>query len=264
MSTHSISMVAHKHPSDFAGAKMGMWLFLFTEVLLFGGFFIVYAVYRSIYPVAFQTAAANLDATIGAINTLFLLTSSLTVVLAIIALQKGKVKFSAWMIWSTILFALGFMVNKYIEWGHKIELGIYPGSPQLLNEHSQGEIVFYNLYYAMTGLHGLHVIIGLIVFVVVLYFIKRRPVVSEEMPFEILENIRGGSRLAVLSEEGKELGAVAQLDDKVELVDVRLTYEPVVEKMDPRNFIKLENAGLYWHVVDVIWIFLFPLFYLIS
>ncbi len=264
MSAHSTSLVAHKHPSDFAGAKIGMWLFLFTEVLLFGGLFITYAVYRSVYPAAFQAGAANLDVTIGAINTLFLLTSSLTVVLAIVALQKGKTKFSVWMIWVTLLFALGFMINKYFEWGHKIELGIYPGSPELLNSHSQGEIVFYNLYYTMTGLHGLHVIIGAIVFFFVLYFIKRRPVTSEEIPFEILKKIRGGSRLAVLSEEGEELGSVAKLDDKVELVDLRLTYGWVTEKMDPRNFIKLENAGLYWHIVDVIWIFLFPLFYLIS
>ncbi|KAA3616581.1 MAG: cytochrome c oxidase subunit 3 family protein [Calditrichaeota bacterium] len=264
MSNHAATMVAHKHPSDVEGAKIGMWLFLFTEVLLFGGLFIAYAVYRSVYPEAFQTAAANLDTFIGAVNTLFLLTSSLTVVIAIVALQKDKQKMAVWMIWATVLFALGFMVNKYFEWSAKIHHGIYPGSPELLADHSKGEIVFYNLYYTMTGLHGLHVIIGLIVFFFVLYFIKRRPVVTEEMPYEILKNVRGTSRLAVVSEKGEELGTVAQLDDKVELVDIRLTYEPVAEKRDPRNFVKLENAGLYWHLVDVIWIFLFPLFYLIT
>lgn len=167
------------------------------------------------------------------------------------------------MIWLTVFFALGFMVNKYFEWGAKIHHGLYPGSPELM-QHAKGEIVFFNLYYTMTGLHGLHVIIGLTVFFFVLYFIKRRPVVSEEMPFDILKNIRGGSRLAVLSEDGKELGTVANLDDKVELVDVKLTYEHSLEKMDPRNATKLELAGLYWHIVDVIWIFLFPLFYLIA
>ncbi len=264
MSNHAATLVAHKHPGDVEGVKIGMWLFLFTEMLLFGGLFIAYAVYRSIYSEAFHTAAANLDVTLGAVNTIFLLTSSLTVVLGIVALQKGKQKFAVLMIWLTVLFALGFMVNKYFEWSVKIHHGIYPGSPELLASHDKGEIVFYNLYYTMTGLHGLHVIIGLVVFFVVLYFIKRRPVVTEEMPFDILKHVRGGTRLAVLSEKGDELGTVAELDDKVELVDIRLTYEPVIEKMDPRNIIKLENAGLYWHLVDVIWIFLFPLFYLIS
>lgn len=263
MGNHAATLVAHKHPADIEGTKIGMWLFLFTEVLLFGGLFIAYAVYRSIYSEAFHAAAANLNVVLGTVNTIFLLTSSLTVVLGIVALQKGKQKLAVRMIGATVIFALGFMVNKYFEWSAKIHHGLYPGSPELLS-HEKGEVVFYNLYYTMTGLHGLHVIIGLIVFFFVLYFIKRRPVVSEEMPFDVLKDIRGGARLAVISEKGDELGTVAELDDKVELVDVRLTYEPAVEKMDPRNVVKLEMAGLYWHLVDVIWIFLFPLFYLIT
>ncbi len=263
MSNHSHAIVAHKHPSDFVGAKIGMWLFLFTEVLLFGGLFILYGVYRTKYPQEFHTAAFELDTFIGAINTLFLLTSSLTVVLSIEALQRGKRKLSISLLTITILFGVGFMINKYFEWSAKIHHGIYPGSEELL-KHSGGEIVFFNLYYTMTGLHGLHVVIGMVILGFMLYFIARKPVKTEQITFESLEKIRGNSRLSVISDNGNELGVVSEIDDKVEFIDIRITYEPVQEKFDPRNLIKLENSGLYWHLIDVIWIFLFPLFYLIT
>lgn len=263
MSNHSHAIVAHKHPSDFVGAKIGMWLFLFTEVLLFGGLFILYGVYRAKYPQEFHLAAAELDTFIGAINTLFLLTSSLTVVLSIESLQRGKRKLALWMLAITILFGLGFMVNKYFEWTAKIHHGIYPGSPELLN-HSGGEIVFYNLYYTMTGLHGLHVLIGMGILAGMFYFIARRPRQKESLDLEALEKIRGNSRLVVLADNGNELGTISNLDDDVCFVDVQIYYEHGKERLDPRNLIKLENSGLYWHLVDVIWIFLFPLFYLIT
>ena len=264
MSSHGSSVIEHKHPSDFEGARMGMWIFLFTEVLLFGGLFIAYAVNRSVYPIDFMNASLNLNLTIGLINTIFLLTSSLTVVLAIVAFQKGRLKFAEWMIWTTLLFAVGFLVNKAFEYGAKIHHGIYPGSPDLVADHTPGEVVFYNLYYAMTGLHVIHVIIGSVVFLVVLYFMKRRPVNKEVIPFDMLKEFRGGSKLAVISEDGKVLGEVGNIDNQTELVDIRFKYEKVLEKMDPKNILKLENAGLYWHIVDIIWIFLFPLFYLIG
>jgi len=194
------------HRDDF-GAKMGMWLFLFTELLLFGGLFILYMAYRVQYSEAFHMAAKELNMTMGTINTIVLLTSSLTMALSIAALQRHKVKLSLFLISSTIGLALTFMVIKYFEWSAKFAHGIFPGSEQLMDKE-KGEIIFFGLYYAMTGLHGLHVIIGVIILSFMYVFVKRGSVNAD-------------------------------------------------------RYIKLENSGLYWHLVDLIWIFLFPLFYLI-
>lgn len=196
----------HVHRDDF-GSKMGMWLFLFTEVLLFGGMFILYAAYRFIYSDAYKVAAAELDTYIGAINTIILLASSCAVVLGIVALQKKNKNLCLGFLWFTQACGAAFMVNKYFEWTHKIHLGIYPKGPALA-EMSDGEVVFFGLYYVMTGLHGLHIIVGMIFIGIIMAMIQK----------------------------GK------------------LTHD---------NHQKLENAGLYWHLVDIIWIFLFPLFYLI-
>lgn len=196
----------HMHRDDF-GSKMGMWLFLFTEILLFGGLFILYASYRFIYPEAFVIAASELDVFMGGVNTVILLTSSLTVVLGIVALQKGNKRLSLNMLWITVAFGLLFLVNKYFEWGAKFHHGIYPKGPAL-QEMSEGEIMYFGLYYVMTGLHGLHIVVGLIFIGFVMWQIKK-------------------------------------------------------DILTPTNFQRLENAGLYWHLVDIIWIFLFPLFYLI-
>lgn len=193
---------------DDVGARMGMWLFLFTELLLFGGMFLVYSVYRLEYIQQFRIAAMALNTTVGALNTIILLTSSLTVALSITALQKGNRILSITLLIMTNILALLFMVNKFFEWSAKISHGLYPGSEELLNL-PDGQILFYGLYYIMTGLHGLHVIIGFIFLTTILVFI-----------------IKG--------------------------------------KVNENNFVKLENAGLYWHLVDLIWIFLFPLFYLIQ
>jgi cytochrome c oxidase subunit 3 len=198
--------VAHVHRDD-EGSKMGMWLFLFTELLLFGGMFILYASYRFMYPDNFKVAAMRLDTLIGAVNTILLLTSSLTVVLAIVALRRNQKTFSLYMLGFTVVAGGAFLVNKYFEWSAKIHHGIYPKGPEMANL-SDGESVFFGLYYVMTGLHALHIIVGLVFIIVMMVFIAR----------------------------GKQTGDNCQ---------------------------KLENAGLYWHLVDIIWIFLFPLFYLI-
>jgi len=195
------------HRDDIA-TKMGMWLFLFTELLLFGGMFFLYSVYRFMNTEAFHIAAKELNTLIGTFNTAILLTSSLTMALSIAAIQKDKKSLSIFFQLLTIALALGFMVNKYFEWTTKFEHGLYPGSEHLLSLEP-GEILFFGLYYVMTGLHGLHVVIG-----------------------------------AVLI-----------------LVMTRLTLKGVINK---DSFVKLEAAGLYWHLVDIIWIFLFPLFYLIT
>jgi cytochrome c oxidase subunit 3 len=206
--THNHEASVHHIHRDDVGAKMGMWLFLFTEVLLFGGMFLIYAVYRYQFPDQFRVAAMELNTGIGTLNTVILLTSSLTVALSIAAIQKKNKFFSILMLSITILFALMFMVNKYFEWSAKFSHGIYPGSEDLLNR-PDGQILFYGLYYVMTGLHGLHVIIGVVILLFMLVFIVRN----------------------------------------------KITFG---------NYIKLENSGLYWHLVDLIWIFLFPLFYLIQ
>lgn len=197
----------HVHRDD-TGTKIGMWLFLFTELILFGGMFIIYAVYRFKHPAEFQLASMELDTFVGTVNTIILLTSSLTVALSIVAIREGRKHLSTFLIWATILLAFAFLVNKYFEWGHKISVGIYPQSQELLRK-TPGEILYFGLYYVMTGLHALHVIIGMVVLAVMAVFVHRGSVNRD-------------------------------------------------------SFVRLEAGGLYWHLVDIIWIFLFPLFYLIS
>lgn len=200
------SINTHIHRDD-VGAKIGMWLFLFTELILFGGMFLVYAVYRFTYRDFFALASKELDVFIGLINTLVLLTSSLTMAMSITALRRGNKKLSLTFIFLTIFFALLFLVNKYFEWSAKFQHGLFPGSNELLTL-PRGEIIYFGLYYVMTGLHALHVIIGLVILVFMFFFVKSG-------------------------------------------------------KVNQDYYIMLENSGLYWHLVDIIWIFLFPLFYLI-
>ncbi|MFO7526478.1 MAG: cytochrome c oxidase subunit 3, partial [Ignavibacteriaceae bacterium] len=155
---------AHVHRDDIA-SRMGMWLFLFTELLLFGGMFILYSVYRFNNPDAFHLAAKELNTIIGTFNTVILLTSSLTMALSITAIQRKNKSLSIFFQLITVVLALGFMVNKYFEWTAKFHHGIYPGGEELLARPS-GEILFFGLYYVMTGLHGLHVVIGLVLILV--------------------------------------------------------------------------------------------------
>lgn len=259
---HEHGVTVHKHPSDFDGAKIAMWLFLFTEVLLFGGLFILYAVYRAKFQVDFKTGAFELSKFLGAVNTLVLLTSSLTVVLGIEALQRGKMRLANWMVGLTVAAGGIFMINKYFEWSAKFHHGLYPGADEMFLR-SNGEQTFFNLYYAMTGLHGIHVLVGMGLLTGVLYFMARKPRVKELMDKNLLEQLPEGSRIAVIDDKGKEIGAIAELEESVQRVDIKVISNPEKRKVDPRTVSKLENVGLYWHLVDVIWIFLFPLVYLV-
>lgn len=207
MSTQEHTAATHVHRDD-VGSRMGMWLFLFTELLLFGGLFLLYSVYRFTYADQFHLAAKELNTIVGAFNTAVLLTSSLTMALSIVAIQRNQKLLSIILQMITILLALFFMVNKYFEWTAKFHHGIYPGSEELLSKQP-GEILFFGLYYVMTGLHGLHVLVG-IVLIAVMARMTRRGTITHD------------------------------------------------------NYVRLENTGLYWHLVDIIWIFLFPLFYLIT
>jgi cytochrome c oxidase subunit 3 len=204
MSEHAAGHAAPHR--DYVGAKMGMWLFIFTELILFGGLFVAYGMYRAMHPHDFHHASGELNVTLGVINTLVLLTSSLTMVLSIVALRLQRKGQSLLFLGATIALACTFLVNKFFEWRAKIHHGLYPGSEHLM-ARPPGERLFFGLYYGMTGLHGLHVTVGVIVLSIMYALIRR-------------------------------------------------------DKIRHDDFAKLENAGLYWHLVDVIWIFLLPLFYL--
>ncbi len=196
------------HNFDPESSKLGMWLFLFTEILLFGGLFIVYFVYRSVNSEAFLNASFKLNVTMGTVNTVILITSSMTIAMSITALQRGKEKFAINLLWITLLFAIAFLINKYFEWSAKISHGIFPGMDHY-NELENGEKLYFFLYYFMTGLHAVHIIVGAI-------FIGF-----------VIKGIQEG-------------------------------------KVHAKRISLLENSGLYWHLVDLIWIYLFPLFYLIN
>ena len=163
-------MSGHIH-KDYTGAKFGMWLFLFTEVLLFGGLFILYAVYLARYPKEFVSAGAQLNVWFGGGNTLVLLTSSLFVAISITALRQGATRLCLGLLGGTVACAAIFMVNKFFEWSAKIHHGIYPGSAHL-KEMLPGEMTFFNIYYLTTGLHGIHVVIGAVVLIWTMVFIK--------------------------------------------------------------------------------------------
>ena len=147
--------MSHEEHKDYFGAKLGMWLFLFTELLLFGGLFLLYAVYLRRYPQEFATAGKQLNWVLGSANTLILLTSSLFAAMAVTAVQRDELRRTVRLIGGTILCAAGFMVIKYFEWSAKIGHGIYPGSEHL-KAGPPGESVFFSLYYISTGIHGLH------------------------------------------------------------------------------------------------------------
>ena len=198
----------HAENFDATASKTGMWLFIFTELLLFGGLFIVYSVIRFKNQSAFHLAAEELNVVIGATNTALLLISSMAVAMSVSAVQYGHKKFALFLISVTLVIGLVFLFNKYFEWALKIEHGLYPGS-SILQSFGNGDTLFFGLYFFMTGLHALHVIAGMSILGWVLVRVARN-------------------------------------------------------KIHAGHYVHLENGALYWHLVDIIWIFLFPLFYLIT
>ena len=200
-------MSEHLHRDD-EGSKLGMWLFIFNELLFFGGLFITYAVFRFVHQEAFNFASQELDVRLGAINTVILLISSATIAMSISTIKMGNKRQTLILLTITLFLAIVFLVNKYFEWGAKIEHGLFPSS-EMLAELGAGDTMFYGLYFAMTGLHALHILIGIILIAIVINRVNK-------------------------------------------------------EKTNQHNHQIQENVGLYWHLVDVIWVFLFPLFYLIA
>jgi len=195
---------------QFDAAKIGMWLFLVTEVLMFGGLFVGYGIMHARHPEAFVAAHHHLNRVMGAANTVVLLISSFTMVLAVWAAQTSRKKLTILFLVITLLCAGTFMVVKYMEYSHKFHEGLLPGK---FYSHEgdtvPGQFMFFSFYFMMTGLHGIHVLLGMVV-----------------ISWLIYRAIRGDFSSAY--------------------------YAPV------------DITGLYWHLVDLIWIYLFPLMYLIS
>ncbi|MBF0545467.1 MAG: cytochrome c oxidase subunit 3 family protein [Candidatus Riflebacteria bacterium] len=192
---------------DSTGSRMGMWIFLFTELILFGGLFLLYAIYSNRYPQEFSDAAKNLSLLLGSVNTVVLLTSSLFVVLSIINLRSNSKRDALMYLIGTIVCALIFLMIKGVEWHGKFEHGLFPNSLVMQNK-PKGEMIFFSLYFLLTGLHAVHVLIGAFLLSIMAWWIH-------------------------------------------------------TGKLTEENDIFLENSGLYWHLVDLIWIYIFPLFYVV-
>jgi cytochrome c oxidase subunit 3 len=191
-------------------SALGMWLFLVTEVLFFGGLFLAYSIYRIWYPDAFVAASYHLSIPIGAFNTVVLLTSSLTMALAVRAAQLGHRQQQMLFIVLTLVLGLAFLGVKVIEYGDKFEHHLVPGSNFLFEgPYARQAQIYFSLYFAMTGMHAFHMIIG-------------------------------GGLLTWLLVKAAQGTFTPEYNTPVELV------------------------GLYWHFVDIVWIFLFPLLYLVG
>jgi cytochrome c oxidase subunit III len=206
-------------------ASLGMWIFLATEIMFFGGMFCAYLVYRYKYFGDFGSASQQLNITLGAINTAVLICSSLTVVLAVRAAQLGKRTPLVFWLLATILLGLVFLGIKADEYAEKFEKHHVPGASFHYHELFPGQEklapadrqyanphhaeMYFSLYFAMTGMHALHMIVGVGIFSVVTFLAWRG-------------------------------------------------------KFTPRYYTPVEIAGLYWHFVDIVWIYLFPLLYLID
>jgi len=222
LATSDIQIAEHALQHHFADmeqqretASFGMWAFLLTEVMFFGGMFCAYLVYRAAYYQAFVQGSQRMDLLAGAVNTAVLICSSLTMALAVRAAKMGKSKTVVTFLLITILFAFAFLVIKGFEYhGHWVDHQ-FPG-PNFHFEPLKGPAVdplhteiFFSLYWVMTGLHALHVIVGIMLITWLVTVILRGRVSAHY-------------------------------------------YNPV------------DTVGLYWHFVDLVWIYLFPLFYLIS
>lgn len=189
---------------------LGMWIFLATEIMFFGGMFTGYAVYRSVYPGVFADASQKLEVALGATNTIVLICSSLTMALAVHAAQVGRRRTLVGFLLATMALGLVFLGIKGIEYAHKFEHHLVPGSSFVYaDRYARDAQVFFSFYFAMTGMHALHMVIGI-------------------------------GLLAVLVARAWR-GAFS-----------------------PQHHAAVELTGLYWHFVDIIWIFLYPLLYLID
>jgi len=217
--THDLALRHHfaTKEQQREAASLGMWLFLSTEIMFFGGMFCAYLIYRRLYFTEFAAGSRSLNVTLGAINTAVLICSSLTVALGVRAAQMGKRKLLVVLMLLTLVFGLAFLGIKGVEWTAKFKEHHVPGASfhfeqteldgkSIDPQHIQ---LYFSLYFAMTGMHALHMIIGVGMF-------------------------------------------------------VYLTYHSWKGRYTPDYYTPVENGGLYWHFVDIVWIYLFPLLYLID
>ena len=196
---------------DFYGGKLGFWLFMFTEVMMFGAMFLVLTYYNTLHHADFVLASSHLNRFLGGTNTVILLVSALTMGLGLLKMRVGDVKGAKLMIWATIILALIFLAIKGVEWSEEYERGVFLMHGELLASSTMpfGEKLFYGMYFTMTGLHGVHIIIGI---GLMLWLLKR---------------INAG-------------------------------------KVTPEHHILHWNIALYWDIVHLIWVFVFPYFYMIG
>jgi cytochrome c oxidase subunit 3 len=203
---HQFEDAAQSHES----ITLGMWIFLITEVMFFGGLFTAYAIYRAQYSAAFDEGSHMLDISLGCFNTVVLILSSLTMALAVRCAQLGKMTGALFNMVLTLGLGTVFLGVKAVEYAAKFQHGLVPG-PNFAPHgvHSFGMEIYYSLYFAMTGMHAVHMIIGAAVLLVIIG----------------------------MTAKGK----------------INKTYNSPIEIF-----------GLYWHFVDIVWIFLFPLLYLLG
>jgi len=195
---------------QYDASSLGMWVFLVTEILFFGGIFLGYAVYRTMYPDAFALASRALSIKLGAFNTAVLISSSFTMVMAVQAAKRGKQKQIVWNLIFTFLLGFAFMVVKYFEYSAKFAHHLVPGHHFAFGGYEgAGPEIFFSFYFGMTGLHAFHMIIGMVY-------------------------------LLVLAKQASSSRFTAAYNTPVDMV------------------------GLYWHFVDIAWIFIFPMLYLID
>ena len=191
-------------------ATLGMWVFLAQEVMFFGGLFCAYTVYRNWYFAGFSEASHHLSWQLGGANTAVLIGSSLTMALAVRAAAMGRKNLVVLFLILTILLGSVFLGVKVVEYKEKFDHHLVPGDGfRWEGPHAKPAEIFYSLYFAMTGLHALHMIIGI-------------PILAA---------------IAWMAQRGR---------------------------FSPEYHSPVEMVGLYWHFVDIVWIFLFPLLYLIG
>ena len=206
---------AHRHQFDSAeqqktASTLGMWIFLATEVMFFGGLFAAYTVYRFLNPHAFAEASHHMSVPLGAVNTTVLICSSLTMALAVRSAQLSRKKATAWFIIGTMIFGIAFLGVKAFEYHEHYVEGTAPGVNWTLTGPDARQIeLLFCFYFIMTGMHAFHMVVGL------------------------------GLMSYLLTHTLKNRYSAAY-------------YSPV------------EIIGLYWHFVDIVWIFLFPMLYLIG
>jgi cytochrome c oxidase subunit 3 len=202
--SHHFDSMEQEHET----CKQGLWLFMATEIMMFGALFVAYTIYRMKYPEVWAYGGELLDWKLGVFNTMVLITSSWTMALAVRDTQLGNNKRAFWMVSITTICAFIFLIVKYFEYTHKIHAGLFPGLGLFTYEGAPENIrLFLTIYFGMTGLHGIHILVGI------------------ALMFWLLKRLKN-------------------------------------DEFSPRYFITVEGVGLYWHIVDIIWIFLFPLMYL--